>query len=367
MGLCASVPMTEADRAALAKERQSTRAIESELQRTMQEERVVLKLLLLGTGESGKSTLFKQLTQLYGKGFTEEMRIPYASIVHTNCILAMKVLVRQSELFPESKHARISDSLLGSKNFINELKADMDLTPEIARHFKLLWADPGVRNTFELRSQFQLSDSCRYFFDKVEELARPGYVPSYQDILQCRARTTGIVETSFSIDGTPFRILDVGGQRNERKKWIHCFEGVTAVIFVAAINEYDQVLYEDGSTNRVVEALTLFEEMCNARWFRSTGMILFLNKRDLFQEKIKKVDMKPYFPDYEGGCNYDNAVDFLIRLFVSRNEYPSRRQVYVHITCATDTDNIRFTFNAVKDIIIRDRLKECGLILLHDA
>ena len=84
-------------------------------------------------------------------------------------------------------------------------------------------------------------------------------------------------------------MFDVGGQRNERKKWIHCFENVTAVIFVAAISEYDQVLYEDDTTNRMHEALELFDEICNSRWFRETSIILFLNKRDLFNEKISRV------------------------------------------------------------------------------
>lgn len=67
-----------------------------------------------------------------------------------------------------------------------------------------------------------------------------------------RVRTSGIVTERYNIDGTTFEMYDVGGQRNERKKWIHCFEGVTAVIFVAAISEYDQKLFEDASTNRMV-------------------------------------------------------------------------------------------------------------------
>ena len=95
-------------------------------------------------------------------------------------------------------------------------------------------------------------------------------------------RTSGIVEEKYVIDGVQFTMFDVGGQRNERKKWIHAFDNVTAVIFVAAISEYDQVLYEDENTNRMVEALNLFEEICNSRWFHDTSMILFLNKRDLF-------------------------------------------------------------------------------------
>jgi hypothetical protein len=86
-------------------------------------------------------------------------------------------------------------------------------------------------------------------------------VPSAQDILRSRVRTTGIVETSFLVEGNTFKMYDVGGQRNERKKWIHCFENVTAVLFVAAISEYDQKLFEDESQNRMSEALSLFEEI----------------------------------------------------------------------------------------------------------
>jgi hypothetical protein len=60
-------------------------------------------------------------------------------------------------------------------------------------------------------------------------------------------------------------MYDVGGQRNERKKWIHCFDDVTAVIFVASLSEYDQVLYEDNTVNRMDEAVTLFADIANSR------------------------------------------------------------------------------------------------------
>lgn len=42
-------------------------------------------------------------------------------------------------------------------------------------------------------------------------------------------------------------MFDVGGQRSERKKWIHCFENVTSIIFCVALSEYDQVLLEESS------------------------------------------------------------------------------------------------------------------------
>ena len=96
------------------------------------------------------------------------------------------------------------------------------------------------------------------------------------------------------------RLVDVGGQRNERKKWIHCFEDVTAIIFFADASAYNLTLFEDERVNRLLEALTLFEEICNCKYFHATPLILFLNKSDLLKKKIRKVDIADYFEDYNG-------------------------------------------------------------------
>jgi len=95
-------------------------------------------------------------------------------------------------------------------------------------------------------------------------------------------------------------MVDVGGQRSERKKWMHCFSDVTAVLFCVALSEYDLKLYEDNATNRMHESLKLFKEICNSKWFVETNMILFLNKSDLFREKIAKVPLGVCFSGYKG-------------------------------------------------------------------
>ena len=55
-------------------------------------------------------------------------------------------------------------------------------------------------------------------------------------------------------------LIFLAGQRSERKKWIHCFDNVTSVLFVIGMSEYDQVLAEDHKVNRMVDSLKLFEE-----------------------------------------------------------------------------------------------------------
>jgi hypothetical protein len=89
------------------------------------------------------------------------------------------------------------------------------------------------------------------------------------------------------------------------------------------------------------EALTLFDSICNSRWFVKTSIILFLNKIDLFAEKLPRSPLADYFPDYQGGANYDAACDYLLHRFVSLNQSAATKQIYAHYTCATDTQQIK--------------------------
>jgi guanine nucleotide-binding protein subunit alpha len=71
------------------------------------------------------------------------------------------------------------------------------------------------------------------------------YIPNDQDILRSRFKTTGIVEMTFDLGSYMCLMVDVGGQRSERRKWIHCFENVNCLLFMVAISGYDQCLLED--------------------------------------------------------------------------------------------------------------------------
>ena len=95
-------------------------------------------------------------------------------------------------------------------------------------------------------------------------------------------------------------MFDVGGQRDERRKWIQCFNDVTAIIFVCASSSYNLVLWEDATQNRLRESLSLFKNIWNNRWLKNISVILFLNKQDMLAEKIKdgRHRLETYFPDF---------------------------------------------------------------------
>jgi len=315
-----------------------------------------VKLLLLGPGESGKSTVFKQMKIIQDNGgFTTEELQSYKYIVYGNCVTQMKVIVNAAMKldiqFQSEDNKRRAERL-------TKVPSGGDAwSTELGEDIKHLWNDQGIRRAYELRDkQYQLNDSASYFFDNIDRFMNPSYIPTQADVLRARVRSTGIEEAEFKFEDIAFRMVDVGGQRSERRKWIHCFDQVTAVIFCVALSEYDQTLREDDTQNRMAESLLLFEEICNSHWFRNTAFILFLNKTDLFKEKIESVDLKVCFPNYIGGCNFEAASAFIKARFLEKNQSP--HVIYTHFTCAISTENIEFVFKAVRESVLKKILTE---------
>uniref|UniRef100_A0A8D0G9R0 Uncharacterized protein n=1 Tax=Sphenodon punctatus TaxID=8508 RepID=A0A8D0G9R0_SPHPU len=243
---------------------------------------------------------------------------------------------------------------------VSRMEDTEPFSPELLSAMMRLWADSGIQECFNRSREYQLNDSAQYYLDSLDRIGAPDYQPTEQDILRTRVKTTGIVETHFTFKNLHFRLFDVGGQRSERKKWIHCFEDVTAIIFCVALSGYDQVLHEDETTNRMHESLKLFDSICNNKWFTDTSIILFLNKKDIFEEKIKKSPLTICFPEYTGPISFTEAVAYIQSQYESKNKSPNK-EIYTHITCATDTNNIQFVFDAVTDVIIANNLRGCGL------
>jgi len=319
-----------------------------------------VKLLLLGAGESGKSTVAKQMKIIHLAGFSEQERNTYKSIIYNNVILGMRNLIIAAADLNISLQSANQDAA-------NRILAEGDgyfqgpFTKQHSTDLKSLWADPGIQTALLRSHEFHINDSVGYYFHSMDRIGLDGFVPNEQDILRSRAKTTGIIEIEFDVEEVHFRMVDVGGQRSERKKWIHCFQEVTAVIFCVALSEYDLQLYEDENVNRMHESLRLFREICNSEWFCDTAQILFLNKRDIFEEKIGKTDLSVCFSEYKGGKVFKSAVQYIQEQFLAQNEN-AKKPIYPHVTCATDTENITVVFNAVKDIVLRKALDNAGIV-----
>lgn len=340
-------------------------AIDRQLRHDLKDFENTIKILLLGAGESGKSTVVKQMKIIHGDGYSKEELQTFTPVILGNLATSIKVVVAAMEKLGISfSDPRSPENAEAINTFSASLPSFTSLPPGIADAFRQLWEDQGVQECFRRAFEYQLNDSAPYYFHNMDRILSPGYIPDEQDVLRSRVQTTGIIETSFRVGKLTYRVVDVGGQRSERRKWIQCFDDVRAVLFVCALSGYDMTLFEDGKTNRLEESLNLFQAICNNKFFVKTSMILFLNKMDLFKDKLLNSErhLRLYFPSYTGpDRDLQAAGEFIQKEFLERNLNKSKI-IYPHFTLATDTSNIKVVFKVVLDTIIRENLEAANLL-----
>ncbi|XP_063391382.1 guanine nucleotide-binding protein G(f) subunit alpha [Cydia fagiglandana] len=368
-----------------------SRYIDREIKNWIKNYNDAIKLLLLGTGESGKTTIIKQMKILHIQGFSQSERVEKANQIRHNIHESIYDIVRHME--------PLGITLGNAKNVPAQdyiLRCGADGPPhydeEYFDYVRALWRDSGVRECFKRSNEYQLIDSAEYFLDRIDLIEKSDYSPPDADILRCRQKTTGIQKIEFKVKVPKsmhggiqeFWMFDVGGQRGERKKWIQVFEGIHAIWFLVACSDFDQTLREDCATNRLQEALTLFEDVWQSRFLLEAGLIVFLNKQDLLRRKLERGgSIAPHFPDYNHygghGDEYERTRDFIRQMFVDVTQKQRRlaaapgaerfvvgaahraRECYFHFTTATDTDNVRTVFRDTHQIILTHALSNIGV------
>ncbi|CAP21244.2 Protein CBR-GOA-1 [Caenorhabditis briggsae] len=318
--------MSQEERAALER----SRMIEKNLKEDGMQAAKDIKLLLLGAGESGKSTIVKQMKIIHESGFTAEDYKQYKPVVYSNTVQSLVAILRAMSNLGVSFGAgeREVDAKL-VMDVVARMEDTEPFSEELLSSMKRLWSDAGVQDCFSRSNEYQLNDSAKYFLDDLERLGEASYQPTEQDILRTRVKTTGIVEVHFTFKNLNFKFCIL-------------------------------TLQTLKATNRMHESLKLFDSICNNKWFTDTSIILFLNKKDLFEEKIKKSPLTICFPEYSGRQDYHEASAYIQAQFEAKNK-SANKEIYCHMTCATDTTNIQFVFDAVTDVIIANNLRGCGL------
>ncbi|KAI6214082.1 hypothetical protein M3Y94_00226700 [Aphelenchoides besseyi] len=340
MGQCASKDQKD--------QKKLNRRIDEQIKKDQSMSLRVIKLLLLGAGESGKSTILKQMRILHKDGFSKHDLELIKPVVYSNCIHSMLAILRA--MFHLSIEYADQERVKDSQMVFATVHANKEeLTEELSAAMQRLWKDEGVQECYRRSNEYQIDDSAKYFLDNLNRLSAADYTPNEQDLLRTRIKTTGITEVLFELKGLTFRVIDVGGQRSERKKWIHCFDNVNAIIFISSLSEYDQTLREDNCTNRMQESLKLFDSICNSPWFA-----IFLG------EKVQRSPLTICFPEYKGQQNQTECINYIQWKFEQLNR-SNQREIYCHHTQATDTNNVQFVLDASCDMIIAKNLKSMGL------
>ena len=319
----------------------------------------VITILVLGTRESGKTTFIKQMQLIHG--YDEADRQRSRKLVFQSVYKAMHSLLGgmdtlHIEFEDKRNKTRAQQILAVEPGSVETLEGHADL-------IKPVWNDSGLQICFDRSKEFQLMESTKYYLDALDRIAAPDYLPTMQDIVCASAPTTGVVEYPIKVEGRMcFKLVDVGRQRSEVRKWIQCFDAVTAVIFLVALSDYDHVVVDSEEQNRLEESKSIFRTIITCPWFRDSFMILILNKKDLLEEKIKSSHLADYFPDFQGPAqDAISAREYILRMFAELNPDPGKT-IYRHFTCAMDTENMRFVLAAVKDSILQLSLIQYRLL-----
>eukprot|EP00941_MAST-03F_sp_MAST-3F-sp1_P003866 g3866.t1 len=368
-----------------SKDIQKSRALELLMRRDNNANEAKVKLLLLGGGQCGKSTFFKQIKVIYGKPYSKVELDNFSRIAYSNAHSMLLALIEGGIL---GLSLDVPTDLRELINRFMSYSSEEKIDAEKSAVMQAIWKSPVTKEAWARRAEFQVDDSCDYWMENLHRLEKADYQATKADVMRTRVRTTGIIEDEYIVNGVNFVIIDVGGQRNERSKWLHCFDDVTAIIFMCAMSGFNQVLFEDDTTNRLMESVMLFQKLANSPFFKNTDIILFLNKLDLFEEKILNCDIrneeKGWFdgsstfnrngetvawpPAYTGGCDADAGREYIRQLFqdvmppAEGNDALNgeRKKIYTYETIATHKDNIQKAFNACKDIILKKNVSDSG-------
>ncbi|MES1920988.1 hypothetical protein MHBO_002593 [Bonamia ostreae] len=331
-----------------------TLLINKQLEKDRLESILEIKILCLGAGESGKSTLLKQLKSIYCR----------------NEDLPQKAKQRYRDIL----HANVKDTMAGILNICQKMSLDMSeveeemvlmldadsgelLSPEEASAVSKLWENESVRMAFDNKTSHYIPDSAPYYFDNVERFSRVDFEPTEEDIIMSRVRTTGMIITDFNIPPLKYKVVDVGGQRSERKKWLRAFDDVQAILFVVNLAGYNTVLFEDETKNRLIESLELFEEIITNNYFSGIPIFIFFNKKDLFEKYLKKESIKCCFPDYDGSNKTQEQMEYIEAQF--RNKIVGDYAVKgVNFIAARFKKDVKYAFEDIKKTLVEMNQKQ---------
>jgi len=297
---------------------------------------------------------------LYCGGFSNAEVSNFKDILLQNALIGIQELVRQVE---KLELQISSDNLKRARYFAEVSETDFKWDGTSLAKIKSLWTDQAIQQAWDNAPEFQFQMTMlEYHMQHLDRYASPDFVPTNDDMLRARFRTTGVVETVFEAGNCSWTLMDTGGQIPERSKWIDFINTKpTGIIFFAALDEFNMSSVEDSQKTKMQVAMQVFTDYVGEAT-PNMAIILFLNKVDLFKKKIAtKKDFESFqnfFPDYKGDQIVDDAADHVAATFRS---LVTGMEVYCHVTCALDTEAMEQVFKAVKETLIKNRLKNLGI------
>eukprot|EP01083_Nonionella_stella_P043845 118332_1 len=351
--------------------------IQKELKKDSRISSCTTQILLLGCNHSGKSTIMKQLKMIYGNGYSDKEKLKFISDIHQFIVQQMQSLVTLVDTA-----TKLSTKALKVKQYLDTISASYYLDYRASSSIQYLWNQASIKDLYERnKSRTKLSGNAAYFWNEMNRVTHRNYMPSMKDILMLPSTATRVIEEKYTLNNTPFNVINMGGQRSDWKKWIECFSNVDIAVFVASLDCYDAELenYADvvmheyiersylemdipedvtgvilkycielgvASKNAMDEQMVFWKKICNHPSLKDTQIVLCLNKYDLFYQRAKQtpISVCPSLKGYYGSLrSTDSMIEYIRDCFF----YKDRQHASIDCWYMTGTDHnsVRRNFN----------------------
>jgi len=286
------------------------------------DEQSIMKILLLGAGETGKSTILKQLQMLYQQELDGKF---YRNWLVRNAIASTKGLVQIAKDQAEKGNGKPVDE--EAAKIVDEVDEGQPPDQEAIDAISKLWESGVLEDAFKENTANPvtwLPDHALYYIGQIKTFCDPKFVPTHSQMLLTRSLTVGVNNVAFSDDvdgaylmahcpvaaqmlgseeiGTAcklnWEVIDVGGQRGERRKWMNTLTDALGLIFTFGLSEYAQVLYEDPDTIRMQESLDLFDKWANHQDFARKPVVIAFTKKDIYFKNFDLIKFQKFFTDF---------------------------------------------------------------------
>ncbi|KAH6914231.1 guanine nucleotide-binding protein alpha-4 subunit [Coprinopsis sp. MPI-PUGE-AT-0042] len=266
----------------------------------------------------------------------------------------------------------VRTSIGSEADFSNDPNDPGPILHACAEDMITLWNDPTIKTMLRAYG-VRLEDKPGFFLDSLERITDLKYFPSDDDILRARLKTLGVSEHRFHLKNTgslvsnDWRVFDVGGARSLRAAWAPFFDNMDAIIFLAPLSGFDEVLSEDPTVNRLEDSVTLWKKIISNQLLKTAQTVLFLNKTDIFKAKLAAgILFGHYVVSYglDKPNDYELASAYLKKKFagIHKQYSPTPRLLYCHLTAVTDTRSTQGILSNVKDMVLRQALEKTKLV-----
>ncbi|KAF2730853.1 G-alpha-domain-containing protein [Polyplosphaeria fusca] len=285
----------------------------------------------------------------------------FKKIIHARTVRAMRSVIEAADILNiqiETKKNRKYILTIQQCSMDDVIDVEKDcLRDDIAEALEHLsisislgpMSTSSMSTAFEYWFEYTLDTTAQYLLQNTVSIVSRTYTPTVPAIIDANLNPDFFACSQIRINmhNATVRNSDAHIVKTREKGWLARYTDTQAVIFVAAVSDYDVV--SPSGKNRLDEAADLFGEVLNEEAFRNVPILLVLNRVDVFRKKIAKAPLGAHMPEYTGLLDEASVLEYVLGKFVGKNRN-EERQVYTHFATENDEGLGRFLVAAAEDI-----------------